>query len=76
MTNMKRNTKKSQNSKEKDLDTIKYNLWYSAQRAERGEIFHVPCQETNEVTRCTAITMDQTPPTESSEFISIAYLKG
>ncbi len=52
----------------------KVRLWFSQKKAEEGKVFYVPSKDGKEVTRCTAMSLDNEPPTESSEFIREEYL--
>lgn len=52
----------------------KVTLWYSPQQAKKGKVFFVPVKDGEELEECTGITLDQEPPSESSQFVSLAYL--
>jgi hypothetical protein len=58
------------------MDRIKVNLWYSERQAKKGRIYHVPLSTTedDEVTKCTAITTDRQPPTDTAKFVTAEYL--
>lgn len=52
----------------------KFNLWFSKRKAKQGQLFFVPSGDGKKVVKCTAITMDEKPPTKTSLFLSAAYL--
>ena len=45
------------------------HLWFSKRKAETGQIFYVPGKDGKDVTACTDITEELSPPTESSEYV-------
>jgi len=56
--------------KEKEAKERKeMHLWFSKSKADTGKIFFVPNKRGKEITQCTDITEDLTPPTESSEYM-------
>lgn len=58
------------------MDRVKVNLWYSERQAKKGRIYHVPISlsEDDKVAKCTDITMDREPPTDTAKFIAVEYL--
>ena len=52
----------------------KVNLWYSETKAQEGKYFFFPCAGGKEVIKCTGITLDNQPPSDSSKFLSDFYL--
>ena len=52
----------------------KFNLWLSRRKAKQGRLFFVPSRDGKKVVKCTAITMDEKPPSKTSVFLSAAYL--
>ncbi|MCP4216200.1 MAG: hypothetical protein GY765_16250 [bacterium] len=51
----------------------KMYLWFSKTMAGKGRLFFVPSKDVEPV-KCTAITRDLKPPTNSSTFIIDTYL--
>jgi hypothetical protein len=49
-------------------------LWFSERKAKDGKFFFVPLEGGKKIAKCTEITMDKEPPSESSKFLSAAYL--
>ena len=52
----------------------KVNLWFSQKEAQNGKYFFIPINDGKKVVKCTGITLNKEPPSESSEFLSTAYL--
>ena len=52
----------------------KVNLWFSKGKAKKGKLFFVPIGDNKKIVKCTAITMDEKPPSVSSVFLSAAVL--
>ncbi|UCH96472.1 MAG: hypothetical protein JSV88_06390 [Candidatus Aminicenantes bacterium] len=52
----------------------KVNLWFSKSKAKKGKLFFVPIEDGKKVVKCTAITMDEKPPSKTSVFLSAAFL--
>lgn len=49
-------------------------LWFSERKAKDGKFFFVPLEGGKKLAKCTEITMEKEPPSESSKFLSAAYL--
>jgi len=49
-------------------------LWFSERKAKDGKFFFVPIEDGKKLAKCTEITMDKEPPSDSSVFLSAAYL--
>ncbi len=56
------------------MNRQKVYLWFSHDDARDGKVYHVPQEEGKEPVKCTAITTDPTPPTESSKFLQATFL--
>ena len=52
----------------------KVNLWFSKEKAQKGEYYFIPIDDGKKVVKCTGITLNKEPPSDSSEFLSAAYL--
>ncbi|MCX6583174.1 MAG: hypothetical protein NT166_23615 [Candidatus Aminicenantes bacterium] len=52
----------------------KVNLWFSEREARADRFFFVPVKKGKKVTRCTGITLDKQPPSDTSVFLAAAYL--
>jgi len=52
----------------------KVNLWFSQEKAQKGKYYFIPIEDGKKVVKCTGITLDKVPPSESSKFLSAAYL--
>ncbi|MDQ1350298.1 MAG: hypothetical protein QG657_599 [Acidobacteriota bacterium] len=60
----------------KSKKRTKVNLWFSEREARADRFFFVPVKKgkKKKVTRCTGITLDTQPPSDTSEFLTAAYL--
>jgi hypothetical protein len=52
----------------------KVNLWFSQEKAQKGKYYFIPIDDGKKVVKCTGITLDNVPPSNSSVFLSTAYL--
>lgn len=52
----------------------KVNLWFSPERAKKGKYYFIPIEDGKKVVKCTGITLDKDPPSNSSKFLTAAYL--
>ena len=50
------------------------NLWHSEKKAQKGGYFFIPIDGGKKVIKCTGITLDDEPPSDSSEFLFEAFL--
>ena len=71
---MKKEKTKKKDQPKDDPTKEKINLWYSESKAKEGKFFYVPTGDGKNVEKCTGITLDDAPPSDTSEFLAAEFL--